>query len=102
MNTIITFFSEISQQTLKIDEKRHNYSNLAQTQIRFYIHQWPMVPHYGTQYEEHPASHHGGMEGHKKGNGHFYDESTIFRKLTQSYYYRSSKQIDYQLLGRIS
>ena len=30
MNKIITLFSAISQQTLKISEKSHNYSNLAQ------------------------------------------------------------------------
>ena len=25
------------------------------------MHHWPMVPDHGTQYEENPASHHGGM-----------------------------------------
>ena len=39
MNKIITFFWEISQQKLKIYEKNsHNYSNLAQSQILFYMH----------------------------------------------------------------
>ena len=45
--------------TLKIYEKNnHNYSNLAQSQILLYIHQWPMVSDYDTQYEENPSSHH--------------------------------------------
>ena len=25
------------------------------------MHQWPIVPDHGTQYEENPASHNGGM-----------------------------------------
>ena len=44
----------------------HNYSNLAQCYILFYMHQWPMVPDHGTQYEENRFSHHGGMHN----NGH--------------------------------
>ena len=44
MNKITTFVSEISQQTLKIYGKKiHYYSNLAQSKILFYMHQWPMV-----------------------------------------------------------
>ena len=62
MNKITTFFLEISQQKLKIYEKNgHTYSYLAQSQILFYMHQWPMVCDHGTQYEENPSGHHGGM-----------------------------------------
>ena len=39
----------------------HNYSNLAQNQILFYIHKRPMVPVHSTQCEENPSSHGGGM-----------------------------------------
>ena len=39
----------------------HNYSNLAQSQILFYVYQLPMVPDYGTQYEEDPSSNHAGI-----------------------------------------
>ena len=52
----------ISQQTLNIYEKNcHNYSNLAHSQILFYLHQQTMVPDHGTQYEENPSSHQWGM-----------------------------------------
>ena len=66
MNQIITFFSDISQQTLK---HCHNYSNLAQSQILFYMHQQPMIPDHGTQYEENPASHHGRMNKDRHPDG---------------------------------
>ena len=58
-NKITRFFSVISQQTLKIYETTHNYSKLALSQILFYVHQWPMVPDRGPQYEENLSSHHG-------------------------------------------
>ena len=52
----------ILQQTLNISGKNgHNYSNLAQSQILFYMHQWLIVPDHGNQYEENPSTHHGGM-----------------------------------------
>ena len=52
MNKIIFFFSKISQQTHKIDDKYcHNYSNLAWGQMIFYMHQQDMVPDYCTVYE---------------------------------------------------
>ena len=38
-----------------------NYSNLAQIQILFDMHQQVMVPDDGTQYEEHSSRHRGGM-----------------------------------------
>ena len=60
MKKITTFFSELSQQTLKIYEKMA-IINLTQSQNLFYVHQQPMVPDYGTQYEGNPSSHHGGM-----------------------------------------
>ena len=63
MNEIKPFFSEISQQINKMYEKRgYNYSNLAYSQILFDMHQQPTVPDHDTQYEENPASHHGGMQ----------------------------------------
>ena len=37
----------------------HNYSNL--TQLLFYMHQQPVVLDHGTQYEDNPSSHRGGM-----------------------------------------
>ena len=36
----------------------HNYSNFAQSQILFDIHQQPMVPGYGNKYEGNPSCHH--------------------------------------------
>ena len=39
----------------------HNYSKSAQSQILLYMHQWPMVPDHGTQYEESLSSHYRGM-----------------------------------------
>ena len=44
----------------------HNNSNLAESQILFDMHQHPKVPDHGTQYEENPSSHNGGMceDGH--------------------------------------
>ena len=38
----------------------HNYANLSQCQILFYMHQQPMVPDYGAKYEENPSWHHRG------------------------------------------
>ena len=46
----ITFFSEMSQQTLKMYKKIAiiTQTNLAQSKIIFYMHQWPiMVPDHG-------------------------------------------------------
>ena len=58
----IIFFSEISYQTLKrYGQNGRIYSNLTQRQIIFYMQQWPMIPDHGTQYEETPSNHHGGM-----------------------------------------
>ena len=37
------------------------YSNLAQSQILFYMHQRPMVPDRGNQYEENESNNHEGM-----------------------------------------
>ena len=37
---------------LKFMGENHNYSNLAQSQILFYMPQQPMVPGHGAQYEE--------------------------------------------------
>ena len=62
MNKICTFF-QISQHSNFIKNNCHNYSNLAQNRILFYMHQQqPMVPDHGTQYEENPSSHHGRMQ----------------------------------------
>ena len=48
--------------TFKIYEKMTIISqNLAQIQIVFYMHQQPMVPDQGTQYEGNPSRYHGGM-----------------------------------------
>ena len=33
-------------------------TNLAQSQIVIYMHQWPIVPDHGTKYEENPPSYH--------------------------------------------
>ena len=38
-----------------------NYSNLAWSQILFYVHQQTTVPDQGINYEENPSSYHGGM-----------------------------------------
>ena len=57
MNKITTSFFEISQhKTLKI-------ARITQISQPYSIlhYQWPMVPDHGTQYEENPSSHHGGM-----------------------------------------
>ena len=62
---VVTFFSEISQQTLQIYENMAIITDIWQIQILFYMHQQPMVPDHGTQYEENPSSHHGGM--HEEG-----------------------------------
>ena len=52
------FFSKISQQSLKIYETiAIIYSNFEQSQILFYVHQQPMVPDHGTQFEENPSCH---------------------------------------------
>ena len=51
----------ITTNTQKLLINSHNYSNLSQSQILFYMHEQPMVPDHGTQYEENPASHHGGI-----------------------------------------
>ena len=69
MNKITAFFYEISQETKNWLKNCHNYSNLAHRQILFYMHQQPMVPDHGTQYEENLASHHGWMhkDGHTDG-----------------------------------
>ena len=56
MKTITILFSEISQHS-KFMKKIATISS----QIRFYVHQQPMVPDHGTQCEENPSSHHGGM-----------------------------------------
>ena len=46
---ITTFVSEIAEQTLNIyDKNGHYYSNLAQSQIPFYMHQWPIVSDHST------------------------------------------------------
>ena len=53
----ITFFSEIPQQTLKIyEQKCDNYSKPNSI-----LHASVVVPDDGTQYEQNPSSHHGGM-----------------------------------------
>ena len=36
-------------------------SNLAQSQILFYMHRRHIVSDHGTQYDENPSNHHGGM-----------------------------------------
>ena len=36
-----------------------NYSNFAQSQLLFYMHQQAILLHYGTQYTENQSSHHG-------------------------------------------
>ena len=60
MNTITTFFSEIQQKLLK--KRSHNYSNLEESQIVFYMHQQqPMQPDHATQFEENLSSYHGGI-----------------------------------------
>ena len=50
----------------KFMKNSHNYSNLAQSHILFYMHQRPMVPDHDIQYKENPSGHHGGMceDGH--------------------------------------
>ena len=65
MKKITTFFTDILQHS-KCKKNGHNYSNLTQSQILFYLHQQPMVPDYCTQFEENPSSHHGRMHD----NGH--------------------------------
>ena len=42
-------------------QNSNNYSNMRQSQILFYMHQRPIVPAHGTQYEEYTSNHHGGM-----------------------------------------
>ena len=51
---------DITTNTENLWNNSHNYSNLAPSQILFYMHLWPMVPDHGTQYEKYPSSH--GME----------------------------------------
>ena len=48
-------------------KKTHNYSNLAQSQIVFYLNEHPLVSDNGTQYEENPFNHHGEMHGGRLG-----------------------------------
>ena len=52
---------DITRNTQNLCKNCHIYSNLAQSQILFYMHQQPMVPDHGTQYKENPFSYHGGM-----------------------------------------
>ena len=62
MNKITKFVSEISQQTLKIYLKNTIITKTWQrAKIILYVHQQPMVADHGTQYEENPSSHHGGI-----------------------------------------
>ena len=56
MKKITTFFKHS-----KFRKNYHNYTNLAQSQNLFYMHQQPVVPDHGTQHEGNPSSHHGGM-----------------------------------------
>ena len=42
---------------------------MAQSQIILYIHQRHMVPDHGTQYEDNPSSHHGGMYKDRQTDG---------------------------------
>ena len=58
INKITTFFSQISQQILNLYEKNvHTYSNLTQSQILIYMHQWPMLPDHCIQIKKiHPAN----------------------------------------------
>ena len=45
----ITTFSEIAQQTVNIlKTNSHNYSNLAQSLIVYYINEQPLVPDHGA------------------------------------------------------
>ena len=61
MNKITIFLSDISQLTLTIYENYcHNYSNVIQSQILL-DNQQTIAHDHGTQYEENPATHHGGM-----------------------------------------
>ena len=46
---------------LKIDEKITIITQIWQSKILFYMNQRPLVPDHGIQYEENPASQHGGM-----------------------------------------
>ena len=64
MNKITTFFSEISEQTLKLDEKI-----VRSVLLTFGI------------YEENPSRHHGGMHTDRQSNGqmdYIYRPFTIF------------------------
>ena len=53
---------DITTNTQNLWKQYHHYSNWAQSQILFYMHQQPLLPdhHHSTQYEENPSSHHGG------------------------------------------
>ena len=57
MNQITTFFCEMPQ-AQNYFFTLHNYSNLIQSQILFYMPQQLMVPDHGTKYKENRASHH--------------------------------------------
>ena len=50
-------------------ENGFNYSNLAQSQILFYMYQWPMEFDHGAQYESNLSSHHRGMQEDGQTNG---------------------------------
>ena len=52
---------DITTNTQNVWKNSHNYSNLTQSQIVFYVHQRPMVPDHGTQYQKNSSSHHEGM-----------------------------------------
>ena len=52
---------DITTNAQNLWKKAHNYSNLAQSQIRFYMHQRTIVPGQSIEYEENPASHYGGI-----------------------------------------
>ena len=59
--TTVNMAMDITTNTQNVWKNCHNYSNMAYSQILFYMHKRPMVPDHGTQYEENPYSHHGGM-----------------------------------------
>ena len=64
MKKIVSFFSEISLQTLKIYEQNwHNFSSFASNQSLLYVHQQPIASDHGAQYEENLSSHYGKMRG---------------------------------------
>ena len=52
---------DITKTHTSYENNGHDYSNMAQSRILFYMHQWQVVPDHGTKCEENPSTHHRGM-----------------------------------------